>query len=109
MERSEGVDALQTLIQCADPLDAYAQLERRWPGRGWDIEAHKLRQMRATIAAARPKSDRLLATEEQNRPKRGPLTINRREFADVHEKAEFYRKLFADGIGAIHESPMNES
>jgi len=86
---SEGFDAIQTLAACADPLEGFEQLDKRWPGRGWDVEALRLKQLRATIAAAQP------IRYQPAMSKREPVIRHEREFKDVHEKAEFYQDLFS--------------
>ena len=87
---SEGVDALRTLAEAGDPLTAFEELALRWPGRGWDIEALRLKTLRATIAG-RQAGSAWLAPQ-----RREPVVKHQREFKDVHEKAEFYQKLFSE-------------
>jgi len=92
---TEGEDALRTMLRFKeshrDPVDAYLELDQRWPGHGWDVAAHDLRKLRATI---REKMEKRETQSLEPKASHGP-SPGEREFADIHEKAEFYRKLFA--------------
>ena len=95
---AEGVDALRKLTEFLaegkDPVDAYTEIDRLYPNRGWDIEAHRLRTMRAVIDGSEPRRPRAaLGAQVRECPK--PV---KREFSSADEKHEFYARLFASGV-----------
>jgi hypothetical protein len=76
---------LRFLESKRDPVDAYLELDQRWPGKGWDIAAQSQRELRATI---REKMERYEAPAPPEPPEE--------ERKYIQERASKIRSLFGD-------------
>lgn len=65
-----------------------ADLRARWPNEDWQAMRRDWQRLHALRAPAKP-------ADKPPSIKRAPVPRVERQFASVHEKAEFYRDLFS--------------